>query len=220
MKKLAHWARRRPRRALVYGSFVAAVVFTVGANWFVVHQARERTFSSLNSVPVGEVALVLGAGPHTLYFNKRIAAAVELFHAGKVRHLIVSGDNHVSWYDEPTAMKEALMARGVPESAITCDYAGFRTLDSVMRAKSVFGLERITVVSQEFHNRRALAVARRHGIDAIAYNAEDVDQSYGRTTRIREVLARNLAVLDLYVWQRQPRFPGPPEPLQLGGPSG
>ena len=166
-------------------------------------------------MPERQVGLVLGAAPGTLYFHYRIAAAAELYGAGKVAHLIVSGDNHVSWYDEPTAMKEALMARGVPESAITCDYAGFRTLDSVMRSRSVFGVTEITVVSQEFHNRRAIAVARRHGIDAIGYNAVGVGAEYGRVTKMREVVARSLAVLDLYVLNRKPKFPGPYEPLVL-----
>ena len=132
-----------------------------------------------------------------------------------MRHLLVSGDNHVATYDEPTDMKEALMRRGVPESAITCDYAGFRTLDSVYRSKSVFGLSRVTVVSQAFHNKRAVTIAKRHGIDAVAYNAEDAPDGYRAYTNLREILARNLAVLDLYVLNRKPRFPGPPEPIQL-----
>jgi vancomycin permeability regulator SanA len=217
LKRIKAWIGRHPRRAAVYGVLLACILFTFGANLLVWQQGDGRIYDDVAAVPQRRVGLVLGAGPGTLYFHHRIIAAAELYHAGKVEHLIVSGDNHVVWYDEPTAMKESLKARGVPESAITCDYAGFRTLDSVMRSNSVFGVSEITVISQEFHNRRAIAVARRHGIDAIGYNAAEVAVEHGRTTEIREVAARNMAVLDLYVLNRQPKFPGPYEPLELVG---
>src|SRR5262249_21237950 len=146
----------------------------------------------------------------------RIDAAVALHQAGKVRHLLVSGDNHIKSYDEPTDMRDALVAAGVPTNAITSDYAGFRTLDSVLRAKSGFGLTRFTIVTDAFHCPRALWIAQRHGLDAVAFAAPDVKlRGWSARVKAREILARAWCALDLYVLARQPRFPGPPEPIQL-----
>jgi hypothetical protein len=92
-------------------------------------------------------------------------SGTELFKSGKVRHLIVSGDNSVKHYDEPTDMRDALVAAGVPTNAITCDYAGFRTLDSVVRAKTVFGLTNFTIVTEAFHCPRSVWIAQRHGLE-------------------------------------------------------
>ena len=110
-------------------------------------------------------------------------------------------------------MKEALIARGVPASAIVCDYAGFRTLDSVVRAHEVFGLDSFTIVTQRYHNTRALEVARANHLDAVGFCASDVGLRYAVRSQLREVASRTVAVLDLYVWHRSPRFPGPSEPL-------
>ena len=215
IRRLQAWLKRHPIRAFFAVGFSLAVAFTVCANAFVVLGVGERLYGDAEKMPDNDVGLVLGARSGTLYFQNRIEAAAELYKVGRVRHLLVSGDNHVRGYDEPSDMKRALMRRGIPESAITCDYAGFRTLDSVYRSRSVFGLSKVTIVSQDFHNRRAIAIARRHGIDAIGYNAADVPKEYAFATNLREVFARNLAVLDLYLLNRKPHFSGPPEPIQL-----
>ena len=184
--------------------------------------ARGRVFRSIVSIPTNGVALVLGTSKTTrngnpnLHFKQRIDAAAALYRAGKVKHLLVSGDNHVRSYDEPTDMRDALIAAGVPANAITCDYAGFRTLDSVMRARSVFGLTSFVIVTEEFHCPRALWIARRHGLDAVAYAAPDVPMaSWSVRVKARESLARVLCAVDLYVVNREPKFPGPPEPIAL-----
>jgi SanA protein len=135
---------------------------------------------------------------------------VALHRAGKVKAFIVSGDNGSKEYDEPTAMKEALVARGVPEAAIYCDFAGFRTLDSVVRAKSIFGQSRYIIVSQHFHNERAIFLARQRGLDAVGLDAADVSRSFAPTTYLREYLARVQAVLDVTLLQTRPKFDGPP----------
>jgi SanA protein len=179
-------------------------------------------YRSVDEIPKNDIALVLGTGKFTprgytnLHFTQRITAAAELFHAGKVHHLIVSGDNHIKSYDEPTDMRDALIADGVPTHAITCDYAGFRTLDSVVRAKSVFGLTNFTIVTEEFHCPRALWIAQAHGLNAIAFAAPDLS-SRRWTVRVktREAFACVLCGLDLYVLRTQPKFPGPSEPLVL-----
>lgn len=183
--------------------------------------AAGRVFRSASQIPQNEVALVLGTGRLTasgrsnLHFTQRISAAAELYHAGKVKHLLVSGDNHLASYDEPTDMLNALAAAGVPTNAITCDYAGFRTLDSVVRANTVFGLKQFTIVTEEFHCPRALWIARRHGLDAVAFAAPDLGARWSARVKARESLARVLCGIDLYLLNRGPRFPGPPEPLLL-----
>lgn len=184
--------------------------------------AAGRIFLSTGEVPPNDIALVLGTARTTargnlnLHFQQRIDAAAKLYHSGKVRHLLVSGDNHIAGYDEPTDMRDALAAAGVPTNAITCDYAGFRTLDSVLRAQSVFGLTDFTIVTEEFYCPRALWIARQHGLNTVAFAAPDL-QSKRWTMRVkaREALARVLCGLDLYVLHTQPKFPGPPEPIAL-----
>ena len=129
--------------------------------------------------------------------------------------MLVSGDNRVKGYDEPTAMLEALVAVGVPTNAITRDYAGFRTLDSVVRAKTVFGLQKFTIVSEEFHCPRALWIAQRHKLNAVAFAAPDLSARWSARVKARESLARVLCAIDLYILNRQPKFPGPPEPIMI-----
>ena len=149
-----------------------------------------------------------------MYFTYRILAAYELFKTGKVQILLLSGDNHVKGYDEPSDMKEALIHMGVPDSCIVVDYAGFRTLDSVVRCKEIFGEDSITIVSQEFHNQRALFIANKHGINAVAYNAKEVNRNYSFKTKFREYFARVKCVLDIYVLHSSPKFLG--EKVKIG----
>jgi SanA protein len=170
-------------------------------------------------VPECEVALVLGCarvlgdGRGNLYFKHRIAAVVELWKHGRVQHVLVSGDNSRKDYDEPNDMKDALVEAGLPADRIHCDYAGFRTLASVVRARDVFQLERFVVVSQQFHVERALYIARELGIEAYGYPARDVGGKAGAKTKAREELARVKAVLDMKVLNTQPKFRGDPVPI-------
>ena len=174
--------------------------------------------SSIADIPTHRAAVVLGCSPHVqggqwnLYFLLRMEAAKELFKAGKVDTVIVSGDNHVKGYDEPTDMKAVLASAGIPEDRIVCDYAGFRTLDSVVRAKEVFGLDSFVIVSQPAHLKRAVFLARAFGCDTIGYAAEDVNGRYSIKTTLREQLAKIAAVLDTVV-RRSPKFLGPREVL-------
>ena len=147
-------------------------------------------------------------GTNNLYFTYRIQAAFELFKAKKVQYLLLSGDNHVKGYDEPSDMKEALIALGVPDSCIVLDYAGFRTLDSVLRSNEVFGEDSITIISQEFHNQRALFIANKNNINAIGFNSKEVNKNYSFKTRFREYFARVKCVLDIYILYTSPKFLG------------
>lgn len=201
---------------LATGAFAIAVDAWIGA------QASDACFEELEHVPVAPVALVLGCAPRladgraNLYFARRIDAAVELYRSGRVRALIASGDNRSNDYDEPTAMKAALVAAGVPEEHVYCDFAGFRTLDSVARAELVFGQRRIVVVSQRFHVERAVYLARARGIEAFGYCARSVGGSSGRRMRVREVVARAAALIDAHVLHTEPRLVGPRVEVDLG----
>ena len=168
-------------------------------------------FDEVDKIPASEYALVLGSqkeGANGInpYFKYRMEAAAELYFNGKVRKIIVSGDNHTATYDEPTDMRNYLIALGVPDTVIISDYAGFRTLDSVVRAKKVFNCKKLIIVSQEFHNKRALFIAKHHGLYATAFNARDV-QTKSNFTHFREYLARVAVFFDLYVLHTQPKFP-------------
>jgi SanA protein len=176
--------------------------------------AHGRTYDNVEDIPHNRVGLLLGTnattprGTHNFYYTFRINAAAELFHAGKVDYILVSGDNHSKQYDEPTMMRDSLVLHGVPADRIVLDYAGFRTLDSVVRAKEVFEQNSFTIISQEFHNARALVQARHYNIDAIAYNAHDVaHRGPWLKVQCRERLARVKLYLDLFTG-KQPKFLG------------
>ena len=209
---------------IVFLAGVAAGVVAMLASAAAVRSAaRGRTYADAAIVPPRAVGVVLGCGPRlangrqNLYFRYRIEAAVALFQAGKVEYLLVSGDNHRRGYDEPTEMKDSLVRAGVPADRIVCDYAGFRTLDSIVRAREVFGQTRVTVISQEFHNQRAIYLARHRGLDAIGFNARAVGGRSEWRTACREQLARVRTLLDVYVLRTKPRFLGPKVPI---GPAG
>ena len=177
--------------------------------------AEGRTYCDVEKIPHREAGLVLGCvevlpnGRTNLFFAHRIQAATELYRHRKIDVIIVSGDNHRAGYDEASDMKNALVRNGIPEERIFCDYAGFRTLDSVVRAKAIFGQTNITVVSQEFHNQRAIYIAQHRGIDAIGFNAPDVNAYYSLRTMMREHLARVKTVLDV-TFGTHPKFYGDP----------
>jgi SanA protein len=212
-------------RRLIVASWLLAMLvagITLVAGRACKQAVAGRIFTAVETVPANDVGLVLGTsrltkhGKPNLHFNQRIVAAAALYRAGKIHHLLVSGDNHIASYDEPDDMRAALVAAGVPASAITCDYAGFRTLDSVVRAKEIFGLSQCTVISEEFHCPRALWIAQRHGLDAIAFAAPDVGlKSWSLRADVREQLARSWCAVDLYLLHRAPKFLGPKEPILL-----
>jgi SanA protein len=206
---------RRPALLALLAFALFAVYTILSINGF-----RQRTFDDVSKIPYRKVGLVLGCAPTVrggypnLFFEYRMEAAAKLYKAGKVDYLLVSGDNRHRSYDEPTAMKAALIKAGVPKTRIVCDYAGFTTLDSVVRANKVFQEQAFTVISQPFHNERALYIADGYGIDAIGYNAEDVPAGIGMSTYLREVGSRVKAVWDVKIRHRQPHFLG--EPLPIG----
>lgn len=190
------------------------VSFTVYTNVMVEKAAGGRLYATVDSVPHNKVALLLGTNPlnkwgrPNSYFTNRINTAAELYHAGKIDFIIASGDNHTKQYDEPTAMRDSLVAHGVPQERIILDFAGFRTLDSVVRAKEVFGCDSLTIISQADHNARALYLAEANGMEAVAISAP---LRAGRLVRtrlaLREWLARDKMILDIW-FGKQPHFLG------------
>jgi SanA protein len=193
---------------------VLALGFVFGCEGWIARTAKSRCFDTVEAVSAAPVAVVLGTSAHlpdgraNLFFLSRMEAAAALFKAGKVKALIVSGDNGTQGYDEPTDMKRVLMQMGVPGEKIVCDYAGFRTLDSVVRAREVFGQQRVIFVSQRFHNARAIYLARAFGMEAFGLDAKDVPVALSVKTFLREKLACVKAVLDVNVLGTKPKFLG------------
>ena len=177
-----------------------------------VKKAAAYVYTEIEEVPSREYGLLLGTtrivrGGHlNEYFLRRIRAAVRLYRAGKVKKIIVSGDNRRREYNEPQDMKEALMAEGVPEAAILMDFAGFRTLDSLVRTRNVFGVTTFTVISQKFHCERAVYLARAKDLDAVGFAAEEVPARFKFKNAFREPLARAKAFLDLHLLRTRPHF--------------
>lgn len=203
----------------LFGGLIVTLATIIGTDRFVSSAADHRHTALLSDVPYHEVALVLGCAEYlrngrlNLFFQYRVNAAAELYHAGKCDLFIVSGDHGRKEYNEPAAMRRALVNRRVPNEIIVSDFAGFRTLDSVVRAKEVFACEKFIVVSQEFHNERAIFIGQQRGATLTGYNAKDVPTRYTWKTRVREKLARTKTTLDLFVTRTEPKFAGPPETM-------
>lgn len=199
-----------------------AFLFVVLSNIWVVASTKSNVFADNNKLPDHRVALVLGtshkttSGTPNQFFEKRMDTAAELYKIGKIDYFILSGDNRSRFYNEPLAMQKALVSRGVPMAAITLDYAGLRTLDSVVRCKEIFGQEEIIIITQPFHSYRALFISNYYNMDAVAMvAASDPGYDVSFKVRFREYFARTKAVLDLYVLNTSPRFLGKKEDIRV-----
>lgn len=194
-------------------SLLALCLFVFISNYWITQRVESRIYHNIQDIEAREVGLVLGTSKsvngrtENHFFTFRIEAAANLFFAGKIKHIIVSGDNSSQKYNEPRDMRKALIRLGVPDSCITMDFAGLRTLDSVVRCGEIFGQKKITIISQNYHNYRALFIAEHHGIDAIAFSAQD-PQKASTKVWVREYLARPKAVIDLYLLDAQPKYLG------------
>lgn len=199
--------------------FLFFLVWIIGANWAIASNAGDKTFDTVSECPTTKVGLVLGtsknnrSGSENAYFTNRITAVVELYQAGKIEYILVSGDNGSADYDEPTDMKNALIEKGIPEEKIYLDHAGFRTLDSMERALKVFGQKEVIVISQRFHNERAIYLGEHFGMTVYGYNAKDVKKMGGFKTYVREKFARMKVFWDI-VFGVNSTFLG--EPVKIG----
>jgi SanA protein len=196
----------------------AFIVVVAYANITAVWASRGRMFSEISDLPSSKVGLVFGTtdrvnGRENLYFRYRIDAAARVWKAGKVETLILSGSKSDRYYDEPEKMKVSLVERGVPADRIVCDDKGIRTLDSVVRAKEIFGAESILFISQRFQNERAIYLAKANGIQACGFDARDVENQAGMKTKLREVGARVKMWLDVNFLNTRPKHLGEKETL-------
>ncbi len=194
--------------------FILLIVVLFTTNYWVIRATQKQIFSDVTAIPKNKVGLLLGTSKYLShgrlnpYYQYRIDAAVALYQAGKIEYILVSGDNSTEQYNEPEKMKKDLMSLGIPAEKIYTDYAGFRTLDSILRCKEVFGEDHITIISQPFHNERALFIANKKGLIAVAYNAQDVTGENGFKVAVREKFARVKMLLDL-AFNTQPKYYGP-----------
>lgn len=200
-------------------SFLVLLSFIIATNIWVITQTNSEIIS-LSELNNKWVVLVLGTsryaekGKLNRYFTERMKSASEIYHQGNAKHILVSGDNSSKYYNEPQQMTKALMDLDIVRDDITLDYAGFRTFDSIVRAKKVFGQDSLLIVTQRFHCYRALFIAKHHGIKVKAIAAGH-NENAGINILIREILARSLAILDIYVLGKEPKFLGGKEELPI-----
>jgi len=204
-------------RLLLYsvGFFIFVLL---GSNVVIILSSQKHLYNDIDRIPPHKAAIVLGtsrylqSGEPNPWFVNRIEAAAKLYHAQKIDYIILSGDNRTRYYNEPEQMRREIVRQDVPDSVLYLDYAGLRTLDSMVRSKAIFGQDSLIVISQKFHNQRAVFLARRHGVNAIGFNADDpVNHSTVRVL-VREVFARVKVFIDIAI-RKQPRFLGDEIPL-------
>jgi SanA protein len=194
-------------------SIIIILALTIWSNKQIIDTSDDYITNDMDKVAVNNVGLLLGtskkvkSGRNNEYFFNRIDATVDLYKNGKIKNVIISGDHSRKDYNEPLDMQQELIKGGIPDSVIYLDYAGFRTLDAVVRAKEIFGQDSFLVISQKFHNERAVFIARKLGIHAYGYNAKGVGSMYGFRTKIREFFARDKVFLD-FIFHVKPKFLG------------
>ncbi|MEU5041352.1 SanA/YdcF family protein [Streptomyces griseorubiginosus] len=204
---------RAGRRRLVQAVMAGCVLALLPSTWLYV--STEGRLGTTADAPRTDVAVVFGAGlwdgEPSPYLAHRLDAAATLYRDGRIKAVLVTGDNSREDYDEPDAMRAYLTRHGVPDARIVSDYAGFDTWDSCVRARKIFGVDRAVLISQDFHIRRAVALCEAAGISSYGVSVSakhDVTWYYGGT---REILAASKAALDV-VFRPNPRFLGPKEP--------
>lgn len=180
--------------------------------------SRDNTFDPA-SVPAAQVALVPGAGittdgRPTLALRDRIDGAIDLYRAGKVKKILMSGDNSTIYYNEPGVMANYAISQGIPESDIVLDYAGRRTYDTCYRAKAIFGLESVIITTQKYHLPRMVFLCEQLGLNASGIPVKQSDYLLNHYVfwNVREVLATLSAYVDIYILKPEPIL-GSPEPI-------
>lgn len=198
---------------LTFFILIYCLVSIFVSNYSIEQNAQTKIFSEVKNIPKNKVGLLLGTaktlqnGQLNLYYKYRLYATIALFKAKKIAFIVISGDNSSKNYDEPTDFKNDLIKAGIPENKIFLDYAGFRTLDSVIRIKEIFDQNSVTIISQQFHNERAIYLAEHFDIKAIGFNAKNVSNRYGFKVKLREYLARVKVFVDI-IFQVEPKFLG------------
>jgi len=190
----------------------------LGIDYWITYQTSDAIYDSVEKLPHRSIALIPGTSKyihHDLnpFYQHRIEMAYQAYSEKKVDKLLLSGDNAARNYNEPWTMRKDMVKRGIPEKDLTLDYAGFRTLDSVVRAKKIFALDTFTIITQRFQCERAIFIAEHKGIDVICLAVPGASGLSNVYIRFREVLARVKALLDLYILHIEPKYLGPKEPI-------
>ena len=194
-------------------TFIIAVFAIYYCNQKIVAISNGKLYNSTLDIPFKKTGLLLGTGKFLKngninpYYQYRINATIDLLKAKKIKYLVISGDNGNANYDEPTMMRNDLILEGIDSTIIYLDYAGFRTFDSMVRLKEIFGQTDVTIVSQQFHNERAIFIAEKEGINSIGFNAQDVPINVDFKVKTREKLARVKVFVD-YLLHTKPKFLG------------
>nr|WP_160425615.1 ElyC/SanA/YdcF family protein [Gilliamella sp. Pas-s27] len=195
--------------------FLMAVI--VSLDYWISYKTAPYIYHDENKLPYREIGVVLGTSKYVRngvingFYQNRIDGAIELYWQGKVNYLLLSGDNALLSYNEPITMKKDLIKAGIPSDSIVLDYAGFRTLDSVVRANKVFDANDFTIITQEFHCERAIFIALAQGIQAQCFAVPSPKSM--KLVRIREMFARVSAFIDLYILKKEPKYLGPVIPI-------
>ena len=206
----------RKKRVFFYSilfAIISVVTIIYLCNKIIVDAAKDNLYSDVNKIPFNKVGLLLGAnkygghGHNNPYYYYRIEAAIKLLNNAKIKYIIISGDNSRKDYNEPESMRSDLIKGGIDSTKIYLDNAGFRTFDSIIRLKAIFGQDSVTIISQQFHNERAIYTASRVGIIAIGFNAKEAGNVQGLETPWRERLARVKTFLDFWLGKK-PKFLG------------
>ncbi len=185
---------------------------------YISYTSDSSIYTEIGELPQKKAALLLGTakyiakGKKNYFYVYRIRAAAALWKAGKVKAILVSGDNETKYYNETARMQKDLIKAGVPKKYIALDYAGLRTLDSIVRAEAIFDLEDYIIISQQFHLERALFIAKYKGQNVIGFAAKDIAGTKAANKMMaREYLARIKAFLDVYILNTQAKFYGKKE---------
>lgn len=196
---------------------VVMLIIAIGLDRWISWRTQDYIYDEVQELPYRQVGVVLGTAKYyrtgviNQYYLYRMQGAINAYNSGKVKYLLLSGDNALQSYNEPMTMRRDLMAAGIPSSDIVLDYAGFRTLDSIVRTRKVFDTNDFLIITQRFHCERALFIALHMGIQAQCFAVPSPKDIL--TVRVREIFARLGALNDLYLLKRQPRFLGPLIPI-------
>ena len=195
--------RKKKYRIILLCLVTVLLIAILSCYLLVCINAKGKTFNDVQDIPFNEVGLLLGTSPvtsnseHNYYFDERIKAAATLYHSGKIERIIASGGDYSNngGCNELIAMRDSLIKQGVPDSLISLDYQGIRTLHSITKIKN---LGSITIISQKYHNERAIYLAEHYGLQAVAYNATIPNIAKKKIRNIsREFLARVKLFIDL-----------------------
>lgn len=165
--------------------------------------AKGKIYTDISKIPKNKIGLLLGTskvledGESNLYFTYRLNAAVALFNSKKIEYILISSVYESKENDNPLDFKNELLKKGIPENKIYLDYGGSRTLYSIYNFKEDFNRTSFTIISQEFHNERAIFLAEHFGLNPIGFNAQDVNNTLGVKTQIREYFARVKVFIDI-----------------------